>query len=772
MIFKDIDLFDIYKESKQTLLDKNIIFIDLSNISQSGHKLNIDNRLIECIRLSSDLIISLDEWINIINKLQISFDNENWIEISNKNFIFNNDKLEINLNEKYQIKFIKLNIKDENYINKIKIEILNRKFPGLMVASRSDGFGARFMPILNAMYLSSKLGYKFGIVWPKSSYDQTSLKKLDNNELAGLYGGNEEFIFDKEFLNLYSYLGKISPANIPAENHDIQDYLKRPHQENFGYHISYDISKLKGLDKYYLKEYPKLWKSIKFAKPVNDIIDNVSQKVQKYFPNKFIAIHIRAGDGVYDYIRSGLDAFYRKMMPNEIAMALIDENLKINNDIVLFGDDFTQLRELKKFYKNKIYLIEDFIDDTIIDIKRVIFDIVFMSKAKEIYSGGSSFAKTASYIGLGKIPEYYFTHFSINEMIIIIKKYFNYNLNLHQYQKSYSLLFLHNLCLMQHVSRDELISILNQGINYDRNNCAFLVHMFNHYIYLKKYDEANNTLGLLFDLKDFDWMYKYIIRYKDSIYKVFVNNIIGYSQEKYLNISYMASKISIDTKLTRSRILKYLSNYLLGLNIDDKAKNLLNHYINITNKLNVSVNEINSQIETNIKNNENLKSILQNEQIALKNQIDTNKSNEVLIQKLKLEIDILNKQTTSTNLTAQSRIKNQLSYKLGQAIIDNSKSLWGYIRMPYILSYIKETHQKNQKIYQEKIKNNPSLKLPPFETYPDYKEAIKCKNHLSYKLGEALINADKSKFKLGYLWLWFKCKQITKEHKNCKINDK
>ena len=92
--------------------------------------------------------------------------------------------------------------------------------------------------------------------------------------------------------------------------------------------------------------------------------------------------------------------------------------------------------------------------------------------------------------------------------------------------------------------------------------------------------------------------------------------------------------------------------------------------------------------------------------------------------------------------------------------------------MPFILSYTKETHQKEQKIYQEKIKNYPTHKLPPLETYPDYKEAIKCKNHLSYKLGKALINADKSKFKLGYLWLWFKCKQLTKEHKNCKINDK
>ena len=99
-------------------------------------------------------------------------------------------------------------------------------------------------------------------------------------------------------------------------------------------------------------------------------------------------------------------------------------------------------------------------------------------------------------------------------------------------------------------------------------------------------------------------------------------------------------------------------------------------------------------------------------------------------------------------------------------MIANSKSLLGYIKMPYILSYIKETHQTNQKLYQEKIKANPSLKLPPLESYPDYNEAIKIKEHLSYKLGEALIDADKSKLKLGYLTLWFKCKKITKEHKN------
>ncbi|EAI5093150.1 alpha-2,3-sialyltransferase [Campylobacter coli] len=92
--------------------------------------------------------------------------------------------------------------------------------------------------------------------------------------------------------------------------------------------------------------------------------------------------------------------------------------------------------------------------------------------------------------------------------------------------------------------------------------------------------------------------------------------------------------------------------------------------------------------------------------------------------------------------TAKQRIQNQLSYKLGQAMIVNSKSLLGYIRMPFALSYIKDKHKQEQKNYQEKIKKDPSLKLPPLESYPDYQEALKEKECFTYKLGEALIRAN------------------------------
>ncbi|STQ87343.1 coiled-coil domain-containing protein [Helicobacter pullorum] len=119
----------------------------------------------------------------------------------------------------------------------------------------------------------------------------------------------------------------------------------------------------------------------------------------------------------------------------------------------------------------------------------------------------------------------------------------------------------------------------------------------------------------------------------------------------------------------------------------------------------------------------------------------------------------------NTLTTAKDRIHNHLSYKLGQAMIENSKSLLGYIRMPYVLSYIKDKHKQEQQQYQEAIKKNPNLKLPNLESYPNYQESLKEKECLTYKLGEAFIKASKTWYKGGYVKLWFEVRRLKGERK-------
>ena len=201
------------------------------------------------------------------------------------------------------------------------------------------------------------------------------------------------------------------------------------------------------------------------------------------------------------------------------------------------------------------------------------------------------------------------------------------------------------------------------------------------------------------------------------------------------------------------------------------------------------------------------KSILQSKEVELSkiqtkllDKIEESKNAQILLNSLKtkkdiLEIQILEKQNHNLELknkkleidldifkpyvpiylkfnaknSAKYRIKNHLSYKLGSAMILNSKSVLGYIRMPFVLSYIFEIHKKEQEIYNEKINKNPKLKLPKLESYSDYAEALKCKNHLSYKLGNAFLKAHKYRFLGGYIWLLFEIRNIIKE-KNVKWN--
>lgn len=153
----------------------------------------------------------------------------------------------------------------------------------------------------------------------------------------------------------------------------------------------------------------------------------------------------------------------------------------------------------------------------------------------------------------------------------------------------------------------------------------------------------------------------------------------------------------------------------------------------------------------NTNTNNTLNSTLQHS-LQSKDQIIQNLDNKIKNIEFKLHFK-----------TAKERIQNHLAYKLGNALIENSKSLLGYIRMPFVLSYIRDKHKLEQKKYEEKIKENPNLALPPLEDYLDYKEALKEKECFTYKLGLALMRADKEWYKGGYIRFYFKSKKMKKE---------
>lgn len=86
---------------------------------------------------------------------------------------------------------------------------------------------------------------------------------------------------------------------------------------------------------------------------------------------------------------------------------------------------------------------------------------------------------------------------------------------------------------------------------------------------------------------------------------------------------------------------------------------------------------------------------------------------------------------------AADRVRQQLSYRIGARMIQNSRSLGGWIAMPWaVLGEVRHFKQDQAK--------RQHLKLPPIHTYRDAHEAERVKQHLSYRLGQAYLANAKS----------------------------
>ncbi|EHL8054512.1 hypothetical protein KE407_001524, partial [Campylobacter lari] len=251
----------------------------------------------------------------------------------------------------------------------------------------------------------------------------------------------------------------------------------------WGNYIDYDTTR-KIFGAKIFKEYPRLWSKIKFSPRIQEIIKLSNNTAKEAFDNSFIAIHIRSGDIVYDERIRKLGVGFGKAMPVEIAMELIEKNKKENKNIVLFGDDLSELRALKQYYH--VSIIEDFIHE-LTGIDRIIFEINFMSKAEVIYSGGSSFARVASYIGLGKEPTFYQNVFSNDEIIKILTKQ-NSMLKFHKLQKFYSLIHRAILQIQSDKCKYSILDVLDNAKKLDCGVSDGLCGVLTFYCLLKKED--------------------------------------------------------------------------------------------------------------------------------------------------------------------------------------------------------------------------------------------------------------------------------------------
>ncbi|EII8787239.1 TPA: hypothetical protein SB306_001728, partial [Campylobacter coli] len=289
------------------------------------------------------------------------------------------------------------------------------------------------------------------------------------------------------------------------------------------------------------------------------------------------------------------------------------------------------------------------------------------------------------------------------------------------------------------------------------NNKCILMNYSNYHNSLIKYLSKHNNPDMVYAENDayifknkelFDFLLESLINkdyqiINDSYEKLEKNSLSPICKRKFSSENVEKEIVDLFYFIETNSILKSKNKSLLDFifDIQEDLEKLHQENLSQINNLNQTIETKNKTIQENLSQINNL-----NQTIETKNKTIQNKD------------DLLNFQAQYG--TAKSRIQNQLSYKLGQTMIVNSKSFLGCLLMPVILLGIVISYKQEQKIYKRKIEKDPSLKLPSLEQYPDYREAIKLKNHLSYKLGKELVKANKIWYKGGYFQFLYFIKKL------------
>lgn len=646
MVFKNEDLLDISQNATffYNKFNQSWIIDFKSEVKIEILKIYLDNENI---------------W-DIPKNIVIEFYLQKGTLIDEKKYkVFGNNLLNIELNSIKTFDRIKIYLEDKSIFFIPKWEAYQRKYKGILVSITDDGLGCRLVNMLVSMYLSNLAGYKFGFVW-KRDINPCGTNDLRNN--ISSYGfniilpqiENEEYIFGEEFIKKHSYTQMIKreskhlARDIPFQK--LNETL--PYSGAFGWSYHDTGIRIMGIDKNYIKELPKLYSYIQFSPHISEIISKAQKETQKI--GKFVVLHLRGGDAVYDiYIRSRGN-HYKKNMPIEIAFEILSMFLSKSN-IVCFSDDIETLEKFLSFSKKhlkssyKIYNIAEFLPKNLNDIDRLFFEVTFMSMGEEIFSAGSHFSYLASIIK-GKKQNLSYQYFSEKQQSEIINKNLE-KIKIHPIAQAFS--YFHLYMLKRKEQDFKFLNMLmSRAMKLDGNNYLYKIAFIDSLIKLKDFQKANLCLQDI------------LTKDKKGFFEVFFDCI-------------------------------------LYRNFMDIREDILNH----KNK-GTELRELACEICKNIG-------------ITLPN-------------------------------GAVLKIKNYLSYKLGVAYLQTNLFL-----RPFVLYGIKKEHFYYRK-FQNKMIEQGLLENPqPLEDFADYYEGLKIKESKEFKIGEAIIKADKTSFKLGYLKLPF-----------------
>ncbi|HEC1786723.1 TPA: hypothetical protein R1733_001591, partial [Campylobacter lari] len=367
-------------------------------------------------------------------------------------------------------------------------------------------FGARITALLNAIYLADRLNCKFGFVWPIRSFP----KMIDGNEnvVYTPFIEDEKYIFNNKFLKNHSYTNLfknniqtplfkyMDVGNFSIPNRSIDRLLMKPYANSWGwttpfgfcFKYFYNIS-----EEEYFNGLREAWRKIHFSDSILIALNRADFEASKI--GKFVNIHIRSGDMVYTVHRFNTPEhfFVKHVVSVEMAILIIELELKKHNKILICGDDIETLEAIKNHYisrQDSVLFLHDFsLKYNFRKLEQLIFELQFRSKAQNIYATKSAFGILPYAIGNSKelINIYDFLFSKTN----LYKELINYDglIKANKLQTSLSNWIFFQIGVISNVKVDTLIEHVKKSLRIDKDNFSYKISFL--YCLLKKKEIIN-----------------------------------------------------------------------------------------------------------------------------------------------------------------------------------------------------------------------------------------------------------------------------------------
>ncbi|MBZ7936379.1 hypothetical protein H2279_07045 [Campylobacter sp. B0100352/1] len=598
-----------------------------------------------------------------------------------------------------------------------------KKMKKIILAARDDGFGERMCCLLNAMYISKKTSFKFGFTWKDKKDSLVELYTQTDKFLTCSDTIPIEDVFSKKFIKKYHYDnfdGSPLDKMYLFYHRSINDLSKKPYEYSWGWRscqanlstIFSDVS---------WKEYQDIlnqcWNEIEFSDNFKDIIDKAYNKSSQL--KEYVGIHIRSGDLIFEekgYARWVWFAA-NKALSFHLALEILSRKIHDNN-IVIFTDDIESGKKIadyinkKRTTNYKCILAYELFDTTQSSSNaRVLFEIVLMSKAIEIYSSGDSgFSRMASFIGKSKVISVYKLFNLYQQLSYLNKNLKKLILNKHQMSYSYFLLFLRSREKSLTIAKQ--IEYLKKGYEWNKDNYIFILCEIDVYLCSKNFDCADKLLEDSFN------------KYSEKILNLLLQK--SYDLKRYDNFILFSSYAKYKNKNFKNI---NLMQYILSIDMFQNLNSLGDYY---------TFDQI------------TLINLLLDNYFKKDMEFYFNKKNINVKYSINVDFDLI--LLIKHNITA--RFFNRLDYKIGKRFIESNSIKKIIFLIPDIYIILRD-YKSFLKDYIERRKKDNNLKIPPIKDYNNYENIPILRQHLSYKIGRIFIILYKSKFKWKMLFLFY-----------------